>query len=344
MLNLKRFKSNDKRNFLLVILGDVNERFLLYYNFITYIKLVKPINSLLNKKSLKILKMFLFRAFQTDSNNNSVALSNIEFLSVKGTAVPFWQYITKSLILSNHEVIVQNESNKHEAEFLNTTTGNIIKFNYLKYKSGIKVLRNYIFTWISPKIQIYDLDFNNLSTITIPDNPINYLVEGSNDIVFIQTYKILFFDMNTFSIIGYIKDPAIMLSFNNENIAFSNGDTRKTEKELWFNFKIKMRNSLTESNFEKFCCKMNPFKIHLYSNPYFLPCGNSACLECIYKCFNLYRRSIKCKFLTCKEEHYLSHRFEDDLVSNRIIEENIHEIIVIILLNGNASIISRGKY
>jgi hypothetical protein len=37
-------------------------------------------------------------------------------------------------------------------------------------------------------------------------------------------------------------------------------------------------------------CKLNPFKNpHLLSNPHVLPCGNSACLECIYQQYNLFK-------------------------------------------------------
>jgi hypothetical protein len=58
----------------------------------------------------------------------------------------------------------------------------------------------------------------------------------------------------------------------------------------------------------------------------------------------LYRRSIKCKFLTCKKEHYLSHQLEEDWTENKIIEENIYEIMNNILVKGNDMIDSQGNY
>jgi hypothetical protein len=193
-------------------------------------------------------------------------------------------------------------------------------------------------------MQIYDLNFNLLATVTVQENKIDYLIEGPNDIVFIQATKILFFDMNTFSVVGYIQNPSRILPSINENITFINLYGLRFEDSVLYNYKIKISSILTDSNFENFICKMNPFKHHLFSNPYYLPCGNSACLDCIYKSFNLYRRSIKCKFLTCKKEHYLSHQLEEDWTENKIIEENIYEIMNNILIKGNDMIDSQGNY
>jgi hypothetical protein len=56
-------------------------------------------------------------------------------------------------------------------------------------------------------------------------------------------------------------------------------------------------------------CKLNPFKKpHLLSNPYFLPCGNAACLQCIYKQYNLHKHTLKCE--ACNEVHRLPQMLE----------------------------------
>jgi hypothetical protein len=51
-------------------------------------------------------------------------------------------------------------------------------------------------------------------------------------------------------------------------------------------------------------CKINPFKqAHLLSNPYLLPCGDSACLDCIFNHYNIFKRIFICPM--CKKEHNL---------------------------------------
>ena len=42
-----------------------------------------------------------------------------------------------------------------------------------------------------------------------------------------------------------------------------------------------------------------------YVPKYVLPCGNTACLTCIYTNFNIYTRKLKCCF-DCQSEHYLT--------------------------------------
>ena len=57
-------------------------------------------------------------------------------------------------------------------------------------------------------------------------------------------------------------------------------------------------------------CKINPFKqAHLLSSPYLLPCGYSACLDCIYSHYNIFKRIFICPM--CKQEHKLKLKASD---------------------------------
>ncbi len=85
-------------------------------------------------------------------------------------------------------------------------------------------------------------------------------------------------------------------------------------------------------------CKLNPFKKpHLLSNPYLLPCGNSACLECIYQQYNLFQRLLKCQL--CNEEHKIPKQMEP---ANLSIGSEIYcqNLIQLISINENKAFIS----
>ena len=56
-------------------------------------------------------------------------------------------------------------------------------------------------------------------------------------------------------------------------------------------------------------CKLNLYKKpHILLNPYLLPCGNAACLQCIYKQYNLHKHTLKCE--ACNEVHRLPQMLE----------------------------------
>ena len=76
-------------------------------------------------------------------------------------------------------------------------------------------------------------------------------------------------------------------------------------------------------------CKLNPFKKpRLLSNPYLLPCGYPACLECIYKQYNLFKKTLRCEI--CNQEHRLPkdlEPFKTSLISNFLNENLIYTLI-----------------
>ena len=77
---------------------------------------------------------------------------------------------------------------------------------------------------------------------------------------------------------------------------------------------------------EQFICKANSAYPHLYKNPCILPCGNSACLDCIYENYNILTNSYKCNLDTCKEKHQLIRHLKPNEKLNKIFEDNLADI------------------
>ncbi len=82
-----------------------------------------------------------------------------------------------------------------------------------------------------------------------------------------------------------------------------------------FNIKNKfiLGNSFSLSNIlpSEYICKLNKFIFHLKYKPFKLPCGNSACWNCICDHINLITGTIKCNFSgSCLENHTLTKNLE----------------------------------
>jgi hypothetical protein len=77
-------------------------------------------------------------------------------------------------------------------------------------------------------------------------------------------------------------------------------------------------------------CKLNPYKKpHLLSNPHLLPCGHSACLECIYQQYNLFKISLTC--VLCNQEHKLAKQLDSAVPSTTIsgfLSQNLFDMII----------------
>ncbi len=79
-------------------------------------------------------------------------------------------------------------------------------------------------------------------------------------------------------------------------------------------------------------CKLNQLKhSHLLKNSYVLPCGNSACLECIYQQFNLFKQTLMCQI--CNQEHRLPKELKP--VNKWVISNFVNENLFNILINEN---------
>ena len=92
----------------------------------------------------------------------------------------------------------------------------------------------------------------------------------------------------------------------------------------------------------KYICNFNSYlKLpHLYLNSYFSPCGNSACLNCIYLNYNLYNNSIKCNFDNCKQEHKLSQKLVKNEKLMEVIGKNCQELLKCLIVEEKIVIIN----
>lgn len=67
----------------------------------------------------------------------------------------------------------------------------------------------------------------------------------------------------------------------------------------------------------KYICRLDVSRKHICKNPYELPCGNIACLECIYDNYNPYLNQLRCDFETCNSLHVLK---IDSIKKSNVIE------------------------
>jgi hypothetical protein len=71
----------------------------------------------------------------------------------------------------------------------------------------------------------------------------------------------------------------------------------------------------------QYICKIASNRQHLLMDPYLLPCGNLACLKCIYGNFDIYRNYFFC--FACNVEHNISN---NEFKRSAIIEDNLNSI------------------
>jgi hypothetical protein len=81
--------------------------------------------------------------------------------------------------------------------------------------------------------------------------------------------------------------------------------------------------STTPSIPKLFFCKLDPYNVHVFEEPTVLPCGNTACLECIQA--SLVNGFLQCNFEKCKSKHELKDCTK--LIQNIMIDETINENI-----------------
>ena len=155
--------------------------------------------------------------------------------------------------------------------------------------------------------------------------------EGNNDIIILEqvfykkSQEFLLIDLKSYSIINSIKTQSFkIILILNDKIVFSDNYFN------YFIYKIETKNNnLNKIIDSKYICNFNSnLKLpHLYLNPYLLPCGNSACLNCIYMNYNLYKETIKCNFKNCNQEHILYKKLikNDELSEN--MKNNCQEIL-----------------
>ena len=84
-------------------------------------------------------------------------------------------------------------------------------------------------------------------------------------------------------------------------------------------------------------CKLNPLKIsHLLSNPHVLPCGNLACLDCIYDNYNPVKQLLKCEI--CRSEHKLQPEWQP--LNQSLFSDLLNKSVLTNMMKYNQKIIS----
>ncbi len=154
-----------------------------------------------------------------------------------------------------------------------------------------------------------DIPFNYLSEIEIINIQYNIFhyntnyasIQEKNFINSNYCHDVYIFDSSSYSIVGVIKTDDRLIACNEGKLLLSSNDSPSFVSH--FNQTIK---KIPFPNFPDLSvyCKINPFKqTHLLSNPYLLPCGYSACLDCINSHYNIFKRIFICPM--CKQEHNL---------------------------------------
>jgi hypothetical protein len=109
--------------------------------------------------------------------------------------------------------------------------------------------------------------------------------------------------MEKLNIIGFIDTDKTLLMVFNGYLLFEATSLSGYRNYLQV-YKLDFRKNQNNSNY---ICKFTLFENqHLYSNPYVLPCGASACLDCIYEHLDI-ENNLTC--YVCSEKHSISPQF-----------------------------------
>lgn len=221
----------------------------------------------------------------------------------------------------------------------------IVKSEVL-YKEGNKLLKdlrsmiisnNQLFVvTCTDRVYVYDAELNFLTTFG-QDNLLNasHICVDFENPMFIYVFEskntIKVFDSINFTYIGQTeKLVSNMQAYYENSFIISNNKiylciSRRDASLKVFNFNVcKNANILNQAYFNEseIFCHLNSNKVHLLNNPFILPCGNTACFECIFKQYNGYLDTFKC-FKSCNKNHNL---FKDSIKRSNIIEEKLNFI------------------
>ena len=235
----------------------------------------------------------------------------------------------------------------------------------------IRILNDLIISFNLMLINIYDLFLNFRASIHIDHEIVDVINDRKqDDMIFFKTIKneILIFSLLSYSIIGSINSSFDFIEKSKETIIegkkilnekpdhkfrILNNNlvnkminkmviSRNQKTQACFFYKIDFKKSKISNS--KYLCKLNPIKTHLYLNAYLLPCGNSACLNCIYKNYNIYEGWFQCNFDSCKKIHKLTNKLTKNSQIDKIIEENFHEIFNVMNESVKNNLNENGKY
>ena len=211
-------------------------------------------------------------------------------------------------------------------------------------------------------ILILNQDFNLIKKIrgdiTNPDFPLNYSSEieifnlrynifhFDSNIAFLQEtgsfekhyrfYGVKIFDKKSYSIVGVIETYFRLVNvFENKMLFMSYTDFYERTYLIQNIPNLYLSSQVKHSAIS---CKLNAFKeSHLLLNPYSLPCGYLACLDCINNHFNIFKWSFKCE--KCNQEHKFSKESEPLYYSN--LNNFLNQDLLITMMNANNLLISQ---
>ncbi len=200
---------------------------------------------------------------------------------------------------------------------------NDVSYNKNNYEVLLNVDDKNRFT---KSVLVLDKDFYLIKTIdhilTNPDYPLNFTSEIeilnvlckvfhlNSAIAFLQEKKldsksndVYIFNKLSYSIIGIIQTNNILLFVSGDKMLFFDDKRLFTDHKYDYLIeKVPIFKSLPDC--DAYCKINNPLKkSHVVSNPYLLPCGKLACIDCIYNHYNLFLRLFKCE--ACNQEHKL---------------------------------------
>ena len=210
-----------------------------------------------------------------------------------------------------------------------------LKYQYMIFNIYIHNDRFYTPDASINVIHVYDLNINYLTSfgysILGPSLSLHFDIINNTNYVFAKSQTTLYaFNLGNYKFVG--KMPVDQMDnyscFTNKKFI----EVPRKERCLKifnidykiFRNKFIIHNGLHLAIDQKYICKLNPLNIHLYRNEYLLPCGNYACLDCIYDNFNIFTKTLTCSFDNCKIEHRL--KTIDIKPCSYIINENVYNI------------------
>ena len=220
------------------------------------------------------------------------------------------------------------ETSKHTLLIFNSEFHLISEIEIDIDGNRMSVSNDYIFIteYNSTKIIIYDLDGHYLTSFQVSAviHSIYISLKYSNYVFIATNHDIRIFDSDSFSIVDIIEKPLELIAIYESKMIFVDSNDNLLFYEIEF-----FRNHTNVDS--KYLCKLNPLKSHLFQNPCILPCGNSACMDCISNNYNLHKSSFKCNFASCQKEHQLTQQLEFDTNTNELMKGECDNILKVMI-------------
>ena len=184
----------------------------------------------------------------------------------------------------------------------------------------LKFSNHYIYGWDETELVIYDLNLNILTSIELKVRIRNVFSDSIVFTSFIDTdVDTIILNNRNFSILGSFKHPFITRMIYKNKLVLSDN------QNLFIYRNNLIKNDDSKS---KLFCSSNRYRgAHILRNPCMLPCGNSACLNCIYDNFNIYKNTFECNFESCQKEHRLEAKLNPNIKLENAIMKNCDKIL-----------------